>query len=297
MALSSMTGFARSSAQSDNWTWTWEVRSVNARGLDIRCRLANGFEHLEVAARDRINKALRRGSVSLNLTVARAHGQGQVKINRGLLEQLMAMVPEVRASLGNDCRPPSVDGLLAIRGVVEPAEDEMSEDDRQALDATILAGLGRALDDLMAMRNGEGERLGAILRDHLDRIATLTGSARALAVAQPDAIKAKLREQVRQLLEAGAELPEDRLIQEAAVLATRFDPREEIDRLAAHVEAAVALLATRDPVGRKLDFLCQEFNREANTLCSKSVDTELTRIGLDLKASIDQLREQVQNLE
>jgi uncharacterized protein (TIGR00255 family) len=296
MPISSMTGFARRLGQTGDRSWTWEAKSVNGRGLDVRCRFPPGFESLEVAVRERVARWFSRGSLTLILTLARAPGASGIRINVDVLDRLLALVPDVQHRLPQ-FRPASVDGLLAVRGVVEVADDDLSEDERTALESALMEGLGSVLTALATVRREEGARLAAVLVGHTERIAELADAAAGLAAAQPPAILARLREQVAALLTGVPSLSEDRLAQEAALLATRADPREEIDRLKAHCSAARGLLADERPIGRRFDFLCQELNREANTLCSKSADIELTRIGLDLKSAIDQLREQIQNIE
>ncbi len=292
-----MTGFARASNQANGRAWAWEVRSVNGRGLEVRCRLAPGFETAEIAARERIAKRFKRGSITAALAISRSGSAAPVRINTDLLDHLIALVPEIRARLGAPSQPPAAEALLAIRGVVEPADEELGDDQRAALETAILADLDLALADLQAMREGEGAQLATILAGHFDRIAAMAADAAALAALQPGALRARLREQVAALLDTVTSVSEERLAQEAALLATKADPREEIDRLIAHIDTARRLLSKGGPVGRRLDFLCQELNREANTLCAKSPDAALTTIGLELKASIDQVREQVQNLE
>jgi len=294
--ISSMTGFARTEGQNGPFSWTWEAKSVNARGLDVRCRLMGGFEGLEPAARDKAAKRFKRGNLSLMLNLSHARGEAGYKVNQVVLGELLAKLPELRLQ-APDASPPSIDGLLALRGVIEPVEEDLSEGEREALEKDVLAGLDAALDSLGAMRDAEGARLAPALDGRLDDIARLCGEAETLAAAQPAAIRARLKEQVEALMEDVSALPEERLAQEAALLMTKADVREELDRLKAHQEAARDLMAGNGAVGRKLDFLCQEFNREANTLCSKSQDKKLTRIGLDLKAVIEQFREQVQNIE
>jgi uncharacterized protein (TIGR00255 family) len=291
-----MTGFARAQGQTGGVAWTWEVRSVNGKGLDIRCRLPGGLEGLEPRVREQVGRTLRRGNVTMTLTMTRTDIVTGMRVNREILEQVLALAAEVRGC-HPEIAPPALDGLLALRGVVEPLEAEETEEARQALETAVLSSLDEALKALAATRLAEGARLHATLAGHVDRIAGLTAEAGRLASLQPEAIKARLKQQVDELLAAAPGLPADRLAQEAALLVTRADVREELDRLHAHVEAARDLLAANDAVGRRLDFLCQEFTREANTLCSKSADTELTRIGLELKVAIEQFREQVQNVE
>jgi len=291
-----MTGFARSEGQSNGCSWTWELKSVNAKGLDVRCRVPNGFENLEKAARDRVAKTFKRGNVTVNLTFSWIKGDAGFRVNPQVLEELLATLPEIRKQLP-DAAPPSVDGLLALRGVIEPVEEELSDVARSALNSEILESFEPALAALLAMRDDEGARLSEALDTRLDEIAGLSGDAEKLAALQPDAIRERLKTQVETLLADISALSEDRLAQEAALLMTKADIREELDRLKAHEQAARELMGNGGAVGRKLDFLCQEFNREANTLCSKSQDVTLTRIGLDMKSAIEQFREQVQNIE
>ena len=296
VAISSMTGFARNEGQDGACIWVWEARSVNSKGLDIRCRLPPGFEGLDPQLRERVQKLFKRGSVSAALTVTWTKDTAQVSLNRSVLETVLAAIPEIQARLPS-ARPPSIDGLLAVRGVIEATDETLMGDARDALLVTLIMGLDETLKRLLAMRREEGERLRVILEQHLENIADLCRAAETLANSQPAAIRDRLQTQIKTLLESSPSLPEERLAQEAVLLATKMDPREELDRLKAHHSATIALLKRGDAIGRKLDFLCQEFNREANTLCSKSGDIELTRIGIDLKVAIDQLREQVQNIE
>jgi uncharacterized protein (TIGR00255 family) len=291
-----MTGFARTEGQSAGCSWTWEVRSVNGKGLEVRSRLPAGFEALEPQVRQRIAGTLKRGNIGANLTVAWIERPAGVRVNTEALHQIVALLPDIQRRLP-DCLPPSPEGLLGLRGIIEIVDEQPTEETRAALDEAILDGLNQALGSLAAMRREEGVRMAAVLDGHLARIAALCREADGLAAAQPAAIMARLVEQVGVLISTIPALPEDRLAQEVALLASKADLREELDRLKAHHEAARALVAGDGPVGRKLEFLCQEFNREANTLCAKSADVQLTRVGIDIKATIDQLREQVQNIE
>ena len=292
MTVASMTGFARAEGQQDACSWTWELKSVNARGLDVRCRMPQGFETLEQPVRQRIAAALKRGNISAMLSLAWSGAQQGVRINADVL----ALAPLIQNRLG-DCRPPSADGLLSLRGVIDVLDPMPTGEARAALESTLLTGLDGALAALSEVRRAEGARLEAVLREQLQRFALLGERARELAAAQPAAIFGRLSEQVGALLGQSPALTPERLAQEAALLAAKADPREELDRLRAHCEAALALLDGGGPVGRQLDFLCQELNREANTLCAKAGDIELTRVGLDLKATVEQIREQVQNIE
>lgn len=296
--IASMTGFARAGGQRPDLglSWTWEARSVNGKGLDIRVRWPNGFDALEAPAKELVSRHLTRGSVTLSLQTRTDTGAGAapVRINQALLAQLMDLARDLPLHV----QPPTFDGLLQVRGVLETLEaEEPDEETRKTLEADMLASLAGALTGLEAARREEGGRLNAILRSHLATIADLVVKAGQTASARPDAMQDRLRAALTQLLEAKVPVSEDRLAQELALIATRQDVREELDRLTAHVAQATELLDGAGPVGRRLDFLCQEFNREANTLCSKAQDTALTRIGLDLKTVIDQLREQVQNVE
>jgi uncharacterized protein (TIGR00255 family) len=289
-----MTGFARDRAQHGDSGWTWEVRSVNGRGLDVRCKLPPGYDGLDARVRAAAPKRFKRGNLSVSLRLDRGQQATHFQVNKPLLDELLA-IGEGLAGAGR-AEKPRLDALLAVRGVVEPLEDD-GEADADAREAAMAKSLEAALDSLAEMRRTEGARLADVLAEHLDEIERLSKAAASCAAAQPDAIRERLKTQLAMLLEASPPLSEERLAQEVALLAGKADVREEIDRLNAHVVAARDLVAGGGAVGRRLDFLCQEFNREANTLCSKAQDVELTRIGLDLKAAIDQLREQVQNVE
>lgn len=289
-----MTGFARSDGAAGAHSWTFEIKSVNGRNLDVRSRLPSGFDQLDQQIRTAVAARLKRGSVSVNLSALRQNAATQYRINRDLLDQLVALSREVAAA---GVAPARVDGLLAVRGVIETVEEPETEEQRSEVEAAMLATLDQALDRLADARLAEGARLITVLSNHLAEIERLVRAAAGTAAAQPAALRERLRGQLAALLDAVPALPEDRLAQEAALIVSKGDVREELDRLVAHVAAARDLLARGGAIGRQLDFLCQEFNREANTLCSKSADVELTRIGLALKASIEQLREQVQNIE
>ncbi|MCC2113540.1 MAG: YicC family protein [Hyphomicrobiales bacterium] len=295
MPLSSMTGFARSDGTAPGLTWSWELRSVNGKGLDIRLRLPPGLEYVEQRARERISGRLARGNCQVNLTVRRDASEPGLRVNEAALDAVVAAARVVAER--TNAAPPSVDGLLAVRGVLETVEAEEDEEGRAATAEALLVGLDAALDELVAARLQEGEALRGVLATRIDEIERLTAAAEANPARTVEAIRARLADQVAALLDAAPQLDPQRLHQEAALLATRADIREELDRLTAHIAAARELLDKGGPVGRRLDFLAQEFNREVNTLCSKSNDTALTAIGLDLKAVVDQLREQIQNLE
>lgn len=296
MALASMTGFARVEGSLGAVRWHWELRSVNGKSLDLRFRLPPGMEELEAQLRERCGKVLARGNVSISLSVQREQGDAVLTINEAALEAVLHAVQLLKRRLP-EAVPPSLDGILAHKGVLElrePVEDEAA---RAALIAALAASFDEALNGLSAMRKAEGTAIGAVLDGQLAAIAAATDAAERHPARTAEAIRGRLAAQVAALLEAAPALDPQRLHQEAVLLATRADIREELDRLAAHVAAARKLLADGGPVGRKLDFLAQEFNREANTLCSKSNDVALTAIGLELKSAIDQMREQIQNLE
>jgi uncharacterized protein (TIGR00255 family) len=290
-----MTGFARAAGTLGPTAWSWEARSVNGRGLDIRLRLPPGFDGLEPRARAAVTKRLGRGSISLALSLQRGSGTTDVRINAAALEQVLAALEGVRARLGAPA--PRVETLLTIRGMVEVVERVEDEAEARALAQALLASLEEALEGLVSARCAEGGRLAGIVATQLDTIADLTAEIAAAPGRAPAAVRDRLKEQIARLLETGAGLDETRLHQEAVLLATRSDVAEELQRIAAHVAAARELLATAQPAGRQLEFLAQEFHREANTLCAKAADAETTRAGLALKVVIDQMREQVQNIE
>ena len=295
MALSSMTGFARSHGVCGAYAWSWELKSVNAKGLDLRLRLPPGWDAVELPVRARAAEKLSRGNVYANLTVSREGAAPVVRVNEPVLAAVLAAMNSLAAKV--DAAKPTLDGVLGLKGVIEVLDEEESEDARQQAESEIVAGFGQALGGLTEMRRHEGGALGAILSARLDDIAALTARAESAPGRTPEAIRKRLAEQVAALLETPGRFDSDRLHQEALLLATKADIREELDRLAAHVAQARKLLSGGGAVGRRLDFLAQEFNREANTLCSKSNDVELTNIGLELKSAVEQFREQVQNLE
>ncbi|MEX0854034.1 MAG: YicC/YloC family endoribonuclease [Bauldia sp.] len=290
-----MTGFASSDGAGESWRWTWEIRSVNGRGLDIRLRLPPGFEQLEFPARERLVARLARGNLQVALTVEQQGAAGRIRINDAVLGEVISAMEAIGRRI--DAQPPTLDGILSLRGVVEAADAEPDAATRARLAEMILAGLGATLAELVAVRAREGSAIETVLSNQLDAIERLTGSAARSPARAPEAVRARLTEQISMLLDAAPALDTDRLHQEAVLLATKADIREEIDRIDAHVAAARDLIARGGPVGRRLDFLAQEFNREVNTLCAKSNDRSLTAIGLELKAVVDQLREQIQNLE
>lgn len=293
--LSSMTGYARASGAAVGAAFTVEIKSVNGRGLDLRMRLAPGFDALDAEFRRRIGQTISRGSLTVSLAVDREGEGGRVTVNHQALEAVLAGAEWLKTRI--EAAPPRLDGLLALRGVLEQHATPLSPEDEEALFSAVLATLDEAIAALGQSRRDEGARIATTLVSRIDEIASLAAAAEAHPGRSRDAILARLRQQVAELSAAVPALSEERLAQEAMLLATKADIREELDRLAAHVAAARKLLAQGGAVGRKLDFLSQEFNREANTLCSKSNDVALTAIGLDLKAVIDQFREQVQNIE
>jgi uncharacterized protein (TIGR00255 family) len=294
-ALSSMTGYARAQGGVPDITFSVEIKTVNSRGLDIRMRMTPGYDALEAEIRRRIGKAISRGSVTVNLNVEREGEGGRVVVNRQALDAVLDAIKEIGA-LTNSPRP-TPDGILGLKGVLEQHDAPLDADAEERLGAAIYAAVDAALEDLRKARQAEGVHLKEILTGQVDEIARLRDAAAAHPGRSRDAILSRLKEQIDDLMASSTGFSEDRLVQEALLLATKADIREELDRLTAHVASARSLLAEGGPVGRKLDFLSQEFNREANTLCSKSNAVELTAIGLDLKAVIDQFREQVQNLE
>jgi len=295
MALSSMTGFARSHGACGTYAWAWELKSVNSRGLDVRLRLPPGWDAVDAPVRALISEVLVRGTVYANLTVIREGLSPVVRVNEPVLEALLSTI----AGLGHriDAAPPSLDGILSLKGVVEVIDQAESEDERQAAEAAVVAGSRQALSGLTEMRRTEGAALAKVLSQRLEEIASLTARAETAPGRRPEAIKARLAEQVATLLAASDRFDADRLHQEAILLATKADVREELDRLVSHIAQARKLIKQDGAVGRRLDFLAQEFNREANTVCAKSNDVELTTIGLELKSIVEQFREQVQNLE
>ena len=295
MTVASMTGFAESAGSHDGLRWRWEAKSVNGRSLDMRLRTPPGYDGLESPARRLAGERFQRGSFQISLTVETEASTRGLSIDAAALASAVRIAREVAAETG--LAPARVDGILALKGVIVQDESEsLDEKARGQRDAAILESLAVALDMLVKARGNEGAKLAALMNSQIGEIERLTQQAAGLAATQPEALRARLSAQLAELL-VGAPVPPDRLAQEVALLATRADVREELDRLTAHVQDARALMAQGKGVGRKLDFLAQEFNREANTLCSKSSDIALTRTGLALKAVIDQFREQAQNVE
>ena len=295
MALSSMTGFARGNGGSATFTWAWELKSVNAKGFDLRLRLPPGFDAVEPQVRAKAVEVLSRGTIYATLTIERHGKTAIVRVDEDVLAAVLATVKSLAGRV--DAERPRLDGILGIKGVVEVVEAEEGEDERRAAEAEVVAGFAAVLARLVEARRREGEVLARILSVRLDEIAALIASAEEAAARRPQAVKQRIAEQVAILLEASDRFDPDRLHQEAVLIAAKADVREEIDRLAAHVEQAQAMVRSGGAVGRRLDFLSQEFNRESNTLCAKANDLELTNIGLALKGAFEQFREQVQNLE
>jgi uncharacterized protein (TIGR00255 family) len=296
LPLISMTGFADARGSHSGLRWRWEAKSVNGRGLDFRFRAPIGYEALEVGARTLAAERFKRGSLQVVLTVAAEDNGRGFRIDPAALADAVRIAKRVADETG--LAPARVDGILALKGVVVQEESAALNDEaRMARDAALLATIADAFDLLKSARAAEGAKLEAILLRQIGEIERLTGEARALAAQQPLALRERIMTQLKDLLAPGSNLPEERIAQEVALLAARADLREELDRLSAHCQEARALIAAPEPAGRKLDFLAQEFNREANTLCSKSSDIQLTHVGLALKAVIDQFREQVQNVE
>jgi uncharacterized protein (TIGR00255 family) len=293
VSVASMTGFARVEAEGSGIAWVWELKSVNGRSIDLRLRLPPGFDALEPQLRTSLAQRFRRGNFSATLTVTR-NAPAAVRINRETLGQLIGLMNELAGEI--EAAPPRIDGLLALRGVVEMVEDEADEFLEKRRRA-VFDSWEMVLDRLAGARAEEGARLAATLSSQLAELRGLVEAAAACAAAQPEAIRQRLQTALASLSDLASGMPEERIAQEMALLIARSDIREEIDRLRAHIEQAGELLGQKEAVGRRLDFLCQELNREANTLCSKSADIELTRVGLSLKAAVEQFREQVQNIE
>ncbi len=291
-----MTGFARAQGVSGPYAWSWEIKSVNAKGLDIRFRMPPGWDAVEAPVRKAATDALGRGTVYANLSVERKGVQPTIRINESVLNAVLATLDHIDNKVVGAGRP-TVDGILALKGVMEIVEEDERPEDRRAAEQAMIAGFNAVLADLTAMRHTEGATLGRLLSSRIDEIGSLAARAEAAPGRKAEAVKARLAEQVATLLSASQRFDSDRLHQEALLLAAKADIREELDRLASHGEQVRKLLAAGGAVGRKLDFLAQELNRESNTLTAKANDVELTNIGLELKSVVEQFREQVQNLE
>lgn len=295
MVLNSMTGFARADGANESVRWFWEVRSVNGRGLDVRVRLPQGYESLEPKVREAAAKRFARGSLTLNLNAQRETPTVEVRVNEAALAQVLKAVEEVRRQTGAPA--PTAEGLLALRGVLDIVDSSETAGLAPEMTAAILSSLDEALAALAMDRAQEGQRLNRVLAAQVDEIERLTQFVQSSPSRSPEAIRARLADQIARLLDSSSALDPARLHQEAVIIATRADVEEELQRLKAHVASARALFSEGGPAGRKLDFLAQEFNREANTLTSKATDVEISRAGLALKTVIDQMREQVQNIE
>jgi len=295
MALSSMTGFARRHGVVGSYAWAWELKSVNAKGLDLRLRMPPGWDAIEAPVRARASAQLARGTVYANLTAERKGVTSTVKVNEPVLAAVIATIKDLAGRV--QAAPPTLDGILALKGVIEVTEENEREEDRRAAEEAIAAGFVDALAALLAMRGEEGSALGRVLTARLQEISALAARADAAPGRKPEAVKARLAEQVAALLATSQRFDSDRLHQEAIMLAAKADIREELDRLAAHVAQSQRLIAEGGAIGRRLDFLAQELGRESNTLTAKANDVALTNIGLELKTVVEQFREQVQNLE
>jgi uncharacterized protein (TIGR00255 family) len=295
MALSSMTGFARSHGTSGPYAFEWELKSVNAKGFDLRMRLPPGWDEIESVARKRAAEVLSRGTVYANLSVKRAGALSTVRVNEEVLASIVKIAGELAGRI--DAVAPSIDGLLAIKGVIEVVEPESDEAEDKAAKSAVAAAFEQALTALIEMRKREGVTLGQILAQRMDEIESLANKAEAAPGRKPEAIRARLTEQIAALLESSERFDPDRLNQEALLMAAKADIREELDRIASHIAQAREMIGKGGAIGRRLDFLAQEFNREVNTCCSKSNDLELTNTGLAMKNVVEQFREQVQNLE
>ena len=291
--ISSMTGFARVDGAHEGWRYAWELRSVNGRGLEWRCRLPGGYDGLEPDLRKAVKKQLSRGSVTVNLTLSNDQPGAQYRVNEAVLSNAIAMIESLNGRL--KCALPQPEGILSLRGVMEPAEEVFDKDAQAALEAALLADYNVGVEALATARRNEGTEMTAVLENQFATLEKLTADAAANAALAPAALRQRLEKQLSELLVS--DVAEERLAQEVALLAIKADIREELDRLRSHIATGRALLKKSEPVGRELDFLTQEFNREANTLCSKAPDMDLKRIGLELKRVIDQMREQVQNIE
>jgi len=295
MPLVSMTGFAEAHGAHESLRWRWEVKSVNGRGLEIRLRTPPGFDSIEIPARTLASERFRRGNLQASLTIEPSEGTRAFRVDLEALSAAVKIARQVASDTG--LAPARVDGLLALKGVI--VQEDLAPADsaeRAARDAALLETLATALDALRRARRNEGAKLTLLLHNMMGEIERLTGEASQMAAAQPNALRDRLTAQMKELLNETS-ITQDRLAQEVALLASRADVREELDRLRAHVQEARTLMESGEAVGRKLDFLAQEFNREANTLCSKSADIQLTRTGLALKSAIEQFREQAQNVE
>ncbi len=295
MTLSSMTGFARVAGQWENYHWTWEIKSVNGRALDIRCRTPSGMDGVEQMARKSVKQNISRGSVNINLHLTRDTDSSSFKVNQEMLDVLVEVA--IQTSMDNHLPQPSLDALMGVRDVIQYVEAEEDEEVLQIRDKALMETFAEALSAFKTSRDVEGAAMQDVLTGLLNEIERLVKEADSLAQDLPELIKTRYMDKVNALLDDKTGIDPDRIAQEVVLLATKADIREEIDRLYAHIEAGRTHISTDGQIGRKLDFLTQEFNREANTLCSKAADIRLTDVGLSLKTTIDQFREQVQNIE
>jgi uncharacterized protein (TIGR00255 family) len=295
VTIASMTGFARRQGSLDDFLWAWELKCVNGRNLDVRCRFPNGLDALDGFVRAACAERLKRGNLSITLTADDKQRTPTFRVNEEALAQLARLLDGLKGKI--DAAPPRLDGLIGLKGVLEIQEQEVAPEATERRIQAMQADFIACLADLQQARLDEGKKLTAITRQHLNEIERLGKAAAGSAAAQPAALRARLAKQIAELLPPIVTLPEERLAQEVALLAAKADVREELDRLGAHVAAVRGLLDQGGAIGRRLDFLCQEFNREANTLCSKADDLALTNLGIELKAAIEQLREQAQNIE
>ncbi|MEH6404240.1 MAG: YicC/YloC family endoribonuclease [Sneathiella sp.] len=297
MTLQSMTGFARTNGTFSESSWVWEVKSVNGRGLEVRSRIPGGFDRVEDYARKYVKQKFQRGTFNLNLQIARQDNKTNYQINHDFLNELLSL----GASLVKDghAKTARIDGMFALKGVIEQGEAAAASDEEQgAFEKAIIVDLNLLIEKLAAARLEEGQLLEDVLVAQLDEIEDLVGKATRSASLRPENVKERLKAQMESILSTSVSFDEGRLEQELALLATKADVSEELDRLGAHISTVRDLLKSPEGgIGRRLDFMCQEFNREANTLCSKANDKELTQIGLDMKVVVDRLREQVQNIE
>ena len=300
MKISSMTGFASSEGANEKCTWGWEGKSVNAKGLDVRLKLPRGFDFLEAKIREAANKYFKRGNIYISLDISWVNANINVSVNDAQLDNILdalATLQKKAISRGIDLGPVTPDGVLGLRGVLEQTDELISDEDRLAMEGSLMDGLESMIQKLVQSRNSEGANLALVLSEQINSIERLSVNAANIAAIQPEKIRLRLKEQVEMLITDVPTIDASRLAAEAAILMSKADIREELDRLSSHVAAARDLLGGEQPAGRRLDFLCQEFNREANTVCSKSADVDLTNIGLELKSVIEQFREQVQNIE
>jgi uncharacterized protein (TIGR00255 family) len=295
VTIASMTGFARRQGSLDDFLWAWELKCVNGRNLDVRCRFPTGLDALDGFVRAACAERLKRGNLSITLTADDKQRTPTFRVNEEALAQLARLLDGLKGKI--DAAPPRLDGLIGLKGVLEIQEQEVAPEATERRIQAMQADFIACLADLQQARLDEGKKLTAITRQHLKEIERLGKAAAGSASTQPAALRARLAKQIAELLPPIVTLPEERLAQEVALLAAKADVREELDRLGAHVAAVRGLLDQGGAIGRRLDFLCQEFNREANTLCSKADDLALTNLGIELKAAIEQLREQAQNIE